>query len=106
MRARADGFTVWEGATNEKISWRGSGSLTNPKISNAGARTMSSVWRKSKPRHSIHLLVPELVRMIDQTRLDPSLSIGDLLHSLREQRKHYSQEKFGDANNPGNNASS
>lgn len=51
-------------------------------------------------------MVPELTREIEQARLEAGLSIDDLLHSLREQRQRYSQEKFGDVNNPGNKASS
>jgi hypothetical protein len=51
-------------------------------------------------------MVPELAREIEQARLEAGLSIDDLLHSLREQRQRYSQEKYGDINNPGNKASS
>jgi bifunctional DNA-binding transcriptional regulator/antitoxin component of YhaV-PrlF toxin-antitoxin module len=51
-------------------------------------------------------MVPELAREIEQARLEAGMSIDDLLHSLREQRQRYSQEKYGDTNNPGNKASS
>ena len=51
-------------------------------------------------------IVPELEREIEQARLEAGLSIDDLLQSLREQRQRYSQEKYGDINNPGNKASS
>jgi len=51
-------------------------------------------------------IVPELARKIELARLEAGLSIDKLLHSLREQRQRYSQEKFGDENNPGNKASS
>ena len=47
-------------------------------------------------------MVPELARKIEQARLNAGLSIDDLLNSLREQRQRYSQEKYGDTNNPGN----
>lgn len=50
-------------------------------------------------------MVPELAREIEQARLEVGLSIDDLIHSLREQRQRYSQEKYGDVNNPGNKAS-
>ena len=42
---------------------------------------------------------------IEQARPKAGLSIDDLLHSLRKQRQRYSQEKYGDVNNPGNKAS-
>jgi bifunctional DNA-binding transcriptional regulator/antitoxin component of YhaV-PrlF toxin-antitoxin module len=51
-------------------------------------------------------MVPELAREIEQACLEAGMSIDDLLHSLREQRQRYSQEKYGDTNNPGNKASS
>jgi bifunctional DNA-binding transcriptional regulator/antitoxin component of YhaV-PrlF toxin-antitoxin module len=47
-------------------------------------------------------VVPELARKIEQTRLEAGLNIDDLLHSLREQRKRYSQEKYSEVNKPGN----
>ena len=50
-------------------------------------------------------MVPELARKIEQARLEAGLSIDDLLHSLRKQRQRYSQDKYGDANNPENKAS-
>lgn len=50
-------------------------------------------------------IVPELAREIEQARLEAGMSIDDLIHSLREQRQRYSQEKYGDANNSGNKAS-
>ena len=51
-------------------------------------------------------MVPKLAREIEQARLETGLSIDDLLQSLREQRQRYSQEKYGDVNNPENKASS
>lgn len=51
-------------------------------------------------------IVPELAREIEQARLEAGLSMDDLIHSLREQRQRYSQEKYGDVNNPGNKATS
>lgn len=51
-------------------------------------------------------MVPELAREIEQARLEAGLSIDDLLRSLHEQRQRYSQENYGDVNNPGNEASS
>ena len=51
-------------------------------------------------------MVPELARKIEQARLDTGLSIDDLINSLQEQRHRYSKDKYGDANNPGNKASS
>jgi bifunctional DNA-binding transcriptional regulator/antitoxin component of YhaV-PrlF toxin-antitoxin module len=50
-------------------------------------------------------MVPELARKIEQARLEAGLSMDDLLHSLREQRQRYSQDKYGNINNPGNKAS-
>ena len=50
-------------------------------------------------------MVPELARKIEQARLEAGLSMDDYIHSLREQRQRYSQEKYGDANNPENKAS-
>jgi bifunctional DNA-binding transcriptional regulator/antitoxin component of YhaV-PrlF toxin-antitoxin module len=47
-------------------------------------------------------MIPELAREIEQARLEAGLSINDLIHSLREQRQRYSQEKYGDVNDPGN----
>jgi AbrB family looped-hinge helix DNA binding protein len=35
-------------------------------------------------------MVPELAREIERYRLEAGLSIEELLHSLREQREHYS----------------
>jgi len=40
-------------------------------------------------------MVPELAREIEQARLEAGLSIEDLLNSLREQRLHYTTEKYG-----------
>jgi len=40
-------------------------------------------------------IVPELAREIEQARLESGLSIEELLHSLREQRSRYYQEKYG-----------
>lgn len=50
-------------------------------------------------------MVPELAKEIEQARLEAGVSIDDLLHSLREQRQRYSQEKYGDTNDAGNKAS-
>ncbi len=49
--------------------------------------------------------VPELARKIEQARLEAGMSIDDLLHNLREHRQGYSQEKYVNANYPGNKAS-
>ncbi|OGO35382.1 MAG: hypothetical protein A2W35_01200 [Chloroflexi bacterium RBG_16_57_11] len=50
-------------------------------------------------------MVPELARKIEPAHLEAGLNIDNLLHSLRKQRQRYSQDKYGDANNPENKAS-
>ena len=40
-------------------------------------------------------MIPELAREIEQARLEAGLSVEDLLQGLREQRRRYSQEKYG-----------
>ncbi|MBT3258876.1 MAG: AbrB/MazE/SpoVT family DNA-binding domain-containing protein [Deltaproteobacteria bacterium] len=40
-------------------------------------------------------LVPELAREIERARLEAGLSTKDMLNALREQRKRYSAEKYG-----------
>ncbi len=40
-------------------------------------------------------MIPELAREIEQARLEAGLSIEELLDGLREQRRRYSQEKYG-----------
>ena len=40
-------------------------------------------------------LVPELAHEIERARLEAGMSTGDMLKALREQRKRYSAEKYG-----------
>jgi bifunctional DNA-binding transcriptional regulator/antitoxin component of YhaV-PrlF toxin-antitoxin module len=40
-------------------------------------------------------LVPELAREIERARLEAGLSVEDMLKSLRDERKRYSVEKYG-----------
>jgi bifunctional DNA-binding transcriptional regulator/antitoxin component of YhaV-PrlF toxin-antitoxin module len=39
-------------------------------------------------------IVPELANEIERLRLEAGLSMEELLESLREQREHYTQEKY------------
>lgn len=40
-------------------------------------------------------MIPELAREIEKARLEAGLSIEELLDGMREQRRRYSQEKYG-----------
>jgi bifunctional DNA-binding transcriptional regulator/antitoxin component of YhaV-PrlF toxin-antitoxin module len=41
-------------------------------------------------------LVPELAREIERARIEAGLSVEDMLQELREQRKRYVAENYGD----------
>lgn len=45
-------------------------------------------------------MVPELAREIERARLEAGLTVEEMLHDLREQRKRYTAEKYGASATP------